>query len=399
MMVDKLKNLLESVWDVTEFQQDGLKAYACERMLFETRRGLAVLCFVFAVLILSEAVLHYFLFGDNSSAYTCTLLAALAIHIAVTSSSISDIKSMHLLGMTLLVVSGTAFILLSQKSTNFNEILLISIAMLFMVIPLVPWGLREGLWITGLIYLTFTIATWSTWSQLDNNPLWTLQFVMVGAGLISLVLVARNADVRKKDLESRFDLERAHDQIMVLSNKDPLTGAWNRRYFAEQFPVELPQALIHGDNNFFACVDMDDFKSLNDTYGHLYGDQILQWVVQSLGELVGEEGIIVRLGGDEFAIFVVGKDPLVLFNEALIKTCEIVKKVYPKRKLKLGLSVGVVEGLKNPNINVDTLYGLADRTLYKAKDLKVDGVGVNVQVTTWTGEKKTPIDELVSSLC
>lgn len=399
MMVGKLKNLLTSVWDVTGFQQAGLQAYACERMLFETRRGLAVLCFVFAVLILSEAVLHYFLFGDNSSAYTCMLLAALAIHIAVTSSSISDIKSMHLLGMTLLVVSGTAFILLSQQSKSFNEILLISIAMLFMVVPLVPWGLREGLWITGLIYLTFTIATWSTWGQLDDNPLWTLQFVMVGAGLISLVLVVRNADVRKKDLESRFDLEQAHDQIMVLSNKDPLTGAWNRRYFAEQFPVELPQALIHGDNNFFACVDMDNFKSLNDTYGHIYGDQILQWVVQSLDELVGEEDIIVRLGGDEFALFVVGKDPRVLFNEALVKTCEIVKKVYPERELKVGLSVGVVEGLKNPNINVDSLYGLADRTLYKAKDLKVDGVGVNVQVTTWAGEKKTPIDEMVSSLC
>lgn len=398
-MVGKLKKVLASVWDVTDFQINELQAYARERMKYETRRGLSVLCVVFALLVLSEAGLHYLLFSDYSSSYTCILLSALAAHIAATSRSVSDIKSLHLLGMTLLVVSGTAFILLAQQSQNFTAKLLVSISMLFMVIPLVPWGLREGFWITGLIYFTFTISTWSNWSQLSNDYLWTLQFVMVGAAVTSLVLVARNARVRKKELASCYKLEQAHSKIMLLSNKDPLTSAWNRRYFAEQFSVELPHWLITDKNNFFACLDMDNFKSLNDTYGHTYGDQVLQWVVQSLHEIVGDKGIIVRLGGDEFALFVVGHDPKQLFDTVLKKTHSIAKQIYPNRELKIGLSVGVVSGLENPNINVDSLYGVADRALYKAKDLKTETSNINFYETTWVGEKPHISEEAVLNPC
>ena len=398
-MIGKLKKTLASVWDVRGFQQKELQPYADERMLHETRRGLSMLCIVFALLILSEGALHHFLIDDYSGSYTYILLSALSAHIAVTSRSISDIKSLHLLGMTLLVVSGTAFILSAQQSQAFTVELLVTISMLFMVIPLVPWGLREGFCITGLIYFTFTISTWSNWKQFNTDHLWTLQFIMVGAAIVSLVLVARNVRIRKKDLASCYKLEQANRHIMLLSNKDPLTSAWNRRYFTERFPVELPQRLVGSKENFFACLDLDDFKSLNDTYGHTYGDQVLQWVVQSLHEVVGEDGIIMRLGGDEFSLFVKGHDPEELFHEVLKKTQDIARQIYPERDPKIGLSVGVIKALKNPTVDVDSLYGEADRALYRAKDLKVEPFSVNFYGTTWDGEKTYGSSEVALNPC
>ncbi len=360
------------VWNVTGFDQDDLQAYSQDQMLHETRRGLMTLCILISCILIAEAWFYFALLNDSTYLYTCLLLAGLGFHLGFSCLSISEIKPLHLMGMCILVVSGTAFVLLAQQSGSFSTLQFISIVMLFMVIPIIPWGLREGLIVAGLIYGTFTFSTWGMYSHFNAENLWTLQFIMLGSGIVSLVLVARNAAIRKADIKSRFELEQAHNRIMVLSNKDPLTGAWNRRFFAEQFEENLQNWNNAGVPYYFACLDIDDFKPLNDTYGHAYGDKVLKYLVYIINFLLGDQGVLIRMGGDEFVLVFRDHDPRHLFKQIFDKLQKRINEKTTER-MTIGFSVGVINVDPAIDFKTSDLYRSADVALYQAKD----GKGIN----------------------
>ena len=256
-----------------------------------------------------------------------------------------------------------------------------------------PWGLREGLSITGLIYGTFTVSTWGMHSRFEAMNLWTLQFVMIGAGVISLVLVSRNVSIRKADIETRFELEQAHNRIMVLSNKDPLTGAWNRRFFSEQFPQYLEQWSEQCQPFYFACIDIDDFKPLNDTYGHHYGDEVLKSLVQVFKSTLGDDGVLVRMGGDEFIVLFRNEDPQKLFKQLLGQLNILIYEKQPLRRQSICFSAGVITVDPSFNAPRDTLYRLADIALYQAKDAKISTGGPHIVIRPMSKGKHRSIAE------
>jgi len=339
-------------------------------MLLETRRGLMTLCMLIALILIAEAWFFYAMLEDTTYLYTCLLLAALGFHLGFSCLSISEIKPLHLMGMCILIVCGTAFVLLAQQSGSFSTMQFVSIVMLFMVIPIMPWGLREGLCVAALIYATFTFSTWGMRSNFNSESLWTLQFIMLGSSIVSLVLVARNAAIRKDDIQSRFELEQAHNRIMVLSNKDPLTGAWNRRYFAEQFEESLQHWNSTGEPYYFACLDIDDFKPLNDTYGHAYGDKVLKCIVFIINALLGEEGVLVRMGGDEFVLLFRHDDPRLFFRQ-VFDELQLRLNNETTEQQSIGFSAGVIKVEPALVLNTSDLYRSADVALYQAKDGKM----------------------------
>lgn len=379
-MLGVIKKFLDPVWSINCFPEQQLRDYCNESLLRETRRGLMVLCAVFVAMMFAEAVLDYMLNQEQGSLYTYVLLGILGVHIGLSCRSVPDLRSLHLLGMTILIVSGSAFVLLAQQSGNFDGILFVSIALLFMVIPLVPWGLREGLVVTVLIYATFTLSTLGMQNRFGQENLLILQFIMLGAGLISLVLVARNAGIRKDDIKTHFELVQAHKDIMLLSNKDPLTGAWNRRFFDEQFPVELEDKLTEDEEHYFACVDIDNFKPLNDNCGHAFGDKILQWLVEELRAALNDDAIVIRLGGDEFAVLFTATAPDAAFNLVASSLSARASKARARHMGHVGFSAGVIAIPPQTPVDVDKLYRSADKLLYKAKDCKTDQAMVNIKL-------------------
>ena len=100
-----------------------------------------------------------------------------------------------------------------------------------------------------------------------------------------------------RDITDRKDLERRLEELSV---RDPLTGCYNRRYL-ESLRGRLERPTAH-----WGCLmlDLDDFKSVNDTYGHEEGDRVLQGVSHFIRRHGRAEDVVIRLGGDEFAIFV-----------------------------------------------------------------------------------------------
>ena len=366
---------LLDVWSSTGFSHQDLSAYARSVMLEETRRGLVIMSALALVLLAAEAVLYARLNLGSGYLYTSGLLAVLAVNVLISARAVSEIRALHLLGMCLLVVSCTAMVLLAHQTGVFSTVLFASVALLFMVIPLVPWGLREASIVAGLIYGAVTLSTLTSKSNFDDETLWALQLVMVGAGLVSLVLVARNVIVRKDDIRKRFDLERANHKILILSNKDALTGAWNRRYLKNEFPRRVAEWRERSRVFQFAFLDLDDFKPLNDTYGHDCGDKVLQWTTDVFNGLLQDDGCLVRMGGDEFSMLFVSDDPEALLEQGAREIRLRADDDPHFGCTDVGFSVGVVSVDPHLDVTQSQIYKRADEALYEAKSAKGENDG------------------------
>lgn len=357
---------LRAAWSSTTFTRAELADYAAPHIERETRNGVALLSGA-ALLFLAFAALFSSLFKlGGAYVYTYAVLTALALHVRLSATRVAQVRALNLLAMLLLIVSASSLVLLARQSGQLHLVLLLSVAALLMLVPLVPWGLREALLTTGAIYLMFTSLTLFSRLRFDAVELWALQCLMLMASVIALVLVARALDLRKHDLEMRFGLEQAHGKMEVLANRDPLTGAWNRRYLERNF--ERAVALHHdaGLAIHFGLFDIDLFKQLNDTYGHRHGDLVLQAVQRAFAGLAGEGECLVRLGGDEFAFLIGGADASARVREALAAIGPLARESCPDG-VDPTVSVGLIALPAQCALTLEQAYARADALLYQVK--------------------------------
>lgn len=97
-------------------------------------------------------------------------------------------------------------------------------------------------------------------------------------------------------------LQRLIDGLCELSLRDPLTGLANRRHFQSVLESEIDRVTRSGEAALLLMLDIDRFKQVNDTYGHLVGDRVLQAVAQTLTQCVRPMDTLARYGGEEFAV-------------------------------------------------------------------------------------------------
>jgi diguanylate cyclase (GGDEF)-like protein len=357
---------LSGVWSCLDFGAPELREYAAPVITRETRKGVALLSLV-ALLFLALAALMSAVFELGTSyTYTYGVLSALALHIYLSSAKVEQLRALYLLAMLLLVVCASSLVLLAQRSGHLHAMLLLSVAVLIMLVPVVPWGLREAALTTGAIYLTFTASTYLSRVRFAALDLWVLQCLMLVAALISLALVARALGLRKHDLAMRFDLERAQRELTELVNRDHLTGAWNRRHIERDFARVAAHHRQAGVACWFALFDIDRFKSINDTFGHGCGDEVLRAVHAAFGSLPGDVEYLARLGGDEFALLMCGADVPARVQAALASisrnmACPLPCAVTPT------VSLGLVPLPADGSLDFDGAYKLADELLYEAK--------------------------------
>lgn len=148
------------------------------------------------------------------------------------------------------------------------------------------------------------------------------------------------------------------------SQKDVLTGLWNRAY-AEKI---VNEKLQNGEHGAVFMMDMDNFKAINDNYGHLAGDQTLKMFAETLQAFSKEEDVLCRIGGDEFVMYVAGNpDEEMLRATAKNIIDDMVRKINEcKFETNSSVSVGIaVEGTDGDDFK--TLYNAADKALYYVK--------------------------------
>jgi len=361
---------LRTVWSSTRYDSPELTDFARQKTVEEARRGLVAMSILTIVILLIEGALYVRFALDPMYLYTCAVLVLLSLNMLISARSVADPQALHLLGITLLVVSGSAFVLLAHYQQVFHPMLFASVAMLFIVIPMMSWGLGEALAVTLLIYTMFTLSTIDARYDFAEQSLWTLQFVMLGASAVSLSLVARNVKLRKHDVETQHDLVVAHERITDLSNRDPLTGAWNRRYFDDGFDQYLADCRNQQQQFQFMLLDVDDFKIINDVCGHENGDLLLQNIGQAFISVLAGNGTLVRMGGDEFAVIFADLDPRVIATRAVKMFNDLNAVSKYDEMARASLSFGVASAPADIELSYRQLYKQADLALYRAKSLK-----------------------------
>lgn len=180
-----------------------------------------------------------------------------------------------------------------------------------------------------------------------------------------------NAKLQQSREEVEF-LKKSLEQVTTESQKDFLTGVYNRKAYDKLLEEQIGVARSQGKELCLLMVDIDHFKSFNDRFGHLLGDEVLKIVAKALTDSVRGRDIVARYGGEEFSV-VLPETPL---NGAL-KVAETIRAAIAARELKrrdsgesygqITVSIGV-SSYRRESDDMKSLIKRADEALYKSKN-------------------------------
>lgn len=193
----------------------------------------------------------------------------------------------------------------------------------------------------------------------DNMELDTLfSFVIAFIGImvaVAIVIVQFERQAKQ--------LSEMGEELTLAVNTDPLTEIRNRRYLMQY--LEKQTAQMGDEKHCAVLIDLDLFKSVNDTYGHVFGDKVLKQFADTVKKNLGENDLIARFGGEEFMILF-GTDN----EEEIITTMDTISEEYAifseKEKGKeFTFSAGAA--IYGKNSSITDIFTTADKRLYKAK--------------------------------
>lgn len=168
------------------------------------------------------------------------------------------------------------------------------------------------------------------------------------------------------------ELHKTQKSVQALARTDYITGITNSRYFHELLEIELSRQSRYKRPFTLVYLDLDNFKQVNDRFGHTEGDQLISFIAIQLKHQLRNTDIISRLGGDEFAI---------LFPEAGQQEAEVImSKIYSHLTEQLSqkypfvtFSAGAVTYITTPNSAAETIK-IADELMYSVKNSTRNGV-------------------------
>lgn len=181
-------------------------------------------------------------------------------------------------------------------------------------------------------------------------------------------LMTQKALLEREVADRTAELTESHRHLKEIAYHDMLTSLPNRRMFTEQFRARLSSARRHGGLFALLLVDLDDFKQINDVFGHDAGDLVLAETAKRLRAAVRETDCAARLGGDEFGVLLVSAQDIAAIEAVCTRLIESVAMgmSFNGIHLEVGCSVGAAV-FPDHGDTEEALYKSADLALYNAK--------------------------------
>lgn len=227
------------------------------------------------------------------------------------------------------------------------------------VIPLIAIIIAGVVIITYLNYLYF--------GKLNKNFKHIRNFLGEVTGGNLKAEMNREALAREDEIgdvaKASVNMQRSLRNLIV---KDSLTDLYNRRYCNQNLKNLSEQYIKTGEPYTLAIADIDFFKKVNDTYGHIAGDEVLVSVAQIMKKSMAGKGFAARWGGEEFLLVYTGCDmeTTLTYLEMLVEAIREMRVEYDDKAIKITISIGVATGNGD---SVDKVLCTADDRLYHAK--------------------------------
>lgn len=203
-----------------------------------------------------------------------------------------------------------------------------------------------------------------TRQQADGEPVWVSVSLSLARDGTAPYVILQMTDICER--------KRGEHQLMQMATSDHLTGIANRLVFDQALGVALANARRYGRQGAVLFVDMDDFKVVNDTFGHKAGDTVLREVANALRRTVRGTDTLARLGGDEFAIILDEVDAARAEHKAQLVRDAIsqIRITVKGKQLAVQASVGVktFDGRNEKTCSADAIVQAADKAMYRQKN-------------------------------
>ena len=246
------------------------------------------------------------------------------------------------------------FTVLIISIIDYITVIDISLSILYLLpISLAIW--YDTRWFSLLLVFISTVGWFIAEFAAKNNLHWFLLFWNTVVRLIVFLTVAYLLS----------SLKIAYEKEKNLARIDGLTGIINQRFFLELLRLEYKRSLRYGHCLTLAYFDLDNFKEINDRFGHHAGDKLLRLIAQTIQKQIRKTDTIARLGGDEFVL---------LLPEANYETGEaLLKRIRQSLKTTIavnfptvGFSIGAITFLSFPD-SIDLMLKQADSLMYQVK--------------------------------
>jgi two-component system cell cycle response regulator len=174
----------------------------------------------------------------------------------------------------------------------------------------------------------------------------------------------------RRIIDLQNELIEAREALREQATHDPLTGLWNREEILRILKQGLSRAEREDGHVSMIMADLDHFKNVNDSYGHMAGDAVLRVTTRRMSSLLRSYDNIGRYGGEEFVIVLPGcdRESAAAFAERLRLCIGEEKMDIPEGMIPLTISLGVATSSREKRYDIDSLIQAADQALYRAKE-------------------------------
>jgi diguanylate cyclase (GGDEF)-like protein len=243
---------------------------------------------------------------------------------------------------------------------------------LVLSVLLLPFSVWECLVIGVIVVGSLASAGWWSLPTQHLHLYASHLYVLITTTAFVMCIAHFQNLLRRRAFDGAFDLVRSNDKLQTLSFLDTLTGGFNRRYFEKMLEVEVSRAARYRRPLSVMMFDLDNFKPVNDTFGHAAGDEVLRVVWQAATSSLREVDTPARYGGDEFSVILPETDAADAYAIAQrLRECTriLLHERFGPSSLegKVTLSIGIATTFPGEAISPDRLIDRADERLYEAK--------------------------------